>query len=307
MGLSDLTRFVQFVCALGLFGIAVWQPVPARRAKEDLQCMGSEARWLLVLYSAGCLLGAAATIGWLLAEANSIAGDWHAIGSVIVSTHFGAVAVVRAALLLIAAAMAWVRRRHGAARWRILSALTAIAVVSFVWTGHGATGAGATAGLHMLADALHLLCAALWFGALIMLSAGALRAVASKGHLPSAALLAGLSRFSAVGPALIGLLVATGCVNTWLLTGAGRWHALVREPYGWVLIVKLALFGGMLALALEHRYRSTPVLRQALVAGVSGEADVGVLRRTLLAETFLAILILAAVALLGNLEPPVSA
>lgn len=113
-------------------------------------------------------------------------------------------------------------------------------------------------------------------------------------------------RFSALGPTLIGLLVVTGCVNTWLLIGPGHWRGWVQQPYGWVLMAKLALFGGMLALAFQHRYRATPKLHRALASGGRSEVVVGALRRTLLAETVLAILILAAVAVLGNLEPPAS-
>lgn len=305
MGLSDLTRFVQFVCALGLFGFAAWQQLQ-RWGGVDRDSSVLPVRWVLAIYTAGCLLGAAGTVGWLCAEAQLLAGDWRAVGAVIASTRFGAVAVLRAALLLVSAPIVWVRRARGDAPWGILGALTAAAMVSFVWTGHGTAGAGTASGLHMLADVVHLCCAALWFGALIMLSGAAMRALAMKNRVSSEELLAALSRFSAVGPALVGLLIATGGVNTWLLVGPGHWRELVQEPYGRILFIKIALFGCMLALAFQHRYRSTPRLRHALACSGAGENTVGFLRQTLMVEAILAILVLAAVALLGNLQPPAS-
>lgn len=302
--LNDLTRFVQFACSLGLFGTAAWQQVRVCSGLEP-ESEGQGEGWPLAVYAAGCLLCAVATIGWLFAEANAIGDAWSVVGAVIASTHFGQVAAIRATLLLISAAVAWWGRRSRGL-WVVLGALAAAAVVSFVWTGHGTAGVGALGGLHIITDALHLLCASLWIGALIMLSAGAVHAVAVRTQNSSAALLVALSRFSAVGPALIGLLVATGFINTWLLAGPGHWRELLRQPYGWALIAKLTLFAGMLALGWQHRNRATPALRRALASSQNSGSTLRSLRKTLLTETSLALLILAAVAVLGNLEPPAS-
>jgi len=303
MGLSALTRFVQFACVLGLFGTAAWQ-MPLGVGLE-LESEAPEPHRPLAVYAAGCLLGLAATIGWLFAEAKTIGGTWSAIGAVISSTRFGQVAAIRAALLLISIPVAlFVRRSRGL--WTVLGALTAAAMVSFVWTGHGTAGVSAGSGLHILADALHLFCAAIWIGALVMLSVTAMRALTANNRYSSVALLAALSRFSAVGPALIGLLIVTGFINTWLLVGPGHWGQLLRQPYGWALTAKLAVFAAMLVLAFQHRYRSTPGLRRALASDNRVGGILGALRTTLLAEILLAALILIAVAVLGNLEPPAS-
>lgn len=304
MGLSDLARFVQFGCALSLFGTAAWQLVRARCGPVP-GGLGQSRRWSLAIYAGACLLGASGTIGWLFLQAKAFGGAWTAIGVVIASTRFGQVALLRAILLMTAALVAWGLRRSRAL-WGILGLLTAAAVVSFVWTGHGTAGVGAGSGLHAVADALHLFCAALWIGALIMLSAAAVQAVAANTLQSSEMLLLGLSQFSVIGPWLIGLLVATGIINTWLLVGPGRWGVLLRLPYGWALIAKLALFAVMLALGWRHRYRSSPALRRALCSAQSGGISLAPLRKTLLSETVLALLVLAIVAVLGNLEPPAS-
>jgi len=310
MVLSDLARFVQFACALSVFGLAAWQR--ARLRATPAPAGGEEPRWL-ALYAVACLLGAAAGIGWLLAEAQTIGGTWTALGAVIVSTRFGAVGALRVALLALAALTAWAGRRAGSP-WGTLGVLTGAAVLSFVWSGHGTAGAGPLRGLHTIADALHLVCAAIWIGALLMLSAVGVRAVAVRSPQSSHALWLALSRFSGIGPGLIGLLAVTGFVNSWILLGPAPWAALQRSLYGWVLIAKLALFALMLGLGWRHRYRSSPALARVLSAGAgagagaaqAGEPVLDCLRATLLIETLLAFLVLAAVAVLGNLEPPAS-
>src|SRR5579871_4321194 len=98
IGLADGARFVQFVCLLGLFGVTIWQltqpaAVPPLRATAARR----------IAYAAVCLLGAAATVGWLLIEAAVIAGRWSALGPLLGAARFAQAAVLRAALLVIAA------------------------------------------------------------------------------------------------------------------------------------------------------------------------------------------------------------
>ncbi|HEX5279667.1 MAG TPA: CopD family protein, partial [Micropepsaceae bacterium] len=73
--------------------------------------------------------------------------------------------------------------------------------------------------------------------------------------------------------------------------------------YGVTLLIKLALFATMFALAAVNRYRLTP--RLALVTDSDGtEQTFRAFTGTIAAETVLAVLILAAVAYLGVLPPP---
>jgi putative copper resistance protein D len=302
MWLTDGVRMVQLVSTLGLFGATTWQltrptVAPPFRASPEQR----------IAYAAVCLLGAAATVGWLLIEAATIAGRWSAVGALIGAARFGQAAALRALLLVISALLSLLMPHRTRALGSVLAVLYAAAIISFVWTGHGSAGAGAVAALHACADALHLFCAAVWIGALLMLSALAAQALAAQTLTKASALLEGLLHFSAIGPALISLLILTGLINTWLLVGPGHWRALVTEPYGQLLVGKVMVFAGMLALGAHHRYRSTPRLRQLLDGVPAGSSSVADLRRTLLAETALALIVLAVVAVLGTLVPPAAA
>src|SRR5579871_189294 len=284
-------RFVQFVCLLGLFGATTWQlthpqavpPLPATAARR-------------IVYAVLCLLGATATVGWLLIEAATITGRWSTLGSLLSAARFAQAAAARAVLLVIAALLSLLAPHRGRIVASVFATLYAAAIISFLRTGHGSAGEGALAVTHAFADALHLLCAAIWMGALLMLSVMATQAVRTQTLRKTKLLLEGLGHFSAFGPVLIGLLILTGLINTWLLVGPGHWGALLSQSYGLLLLGKVMVFAGMLALGVHHRYRATPRLRQILAGGPSGFSGVADLRRTLLAETALALLVLAIVA-----------
>jgi putative copper resistance protein D len=94
---------------------------------------------------------------------------------------------------------------------------------------------------------------------------------------------------------VVATLVLSGILNPGFLSS-------LKTAYGQVLLVKLVLFGAMLFLAVANR-RHTPRLSAALDSVTGLKIAVGALRRTLLAETALAILVLAAVAWLGTLSP----
>ena len=76
--------------------------------------------------------------------------------------------------------------------------------------------------------------------------------------------------------------------------------------YGQLLLAKLVLFGAMLVLASLNRFRLTPALEQAMPGGDQRGA-LSALRLSLGIEVVCAIVILALVAWLGTLEPPMSA
>ena len=97
------------------------------------------------------------------------------------------------------------------------------------------------------------------------------------------------------------MLVATGVVNYVFVAGP-MFDPLFTMPYGWLLLGKLTLFALMLALAAGNRYRLSPRLAAAIRTGDYTGA-IKTLRTSLLAETCLAVLILALVAWLGMLSP----
>jgi putative copper resistance protein D len=124
--------------------------------------------------------------------------------------------------------------------------------------------------------------------------------VATPGALEPA--LAALERFSGIGTIIVAAIVATGSINLLAIVGTDKLAATFATTYGRLLLIKLALFGAMLGLAGVNRWRLVPAIRATLVGGEQSGA-VRRLRRTILAESILGLLVLAVVAILGTLSP----
>lgn len=250
---------------------------------------------------AALTLGGAILSGlWLLASAAGMAGtpllppDWNVVDILIKETPVGMMLAVRAiALLLILPLLFW--RGPG---WNRATALpAAIAAATLAWSGHAAASEGLAGSAHRLADALHVLAAAGWFGALLTL----LHAVFA-GHADPGRTASRLERFSLFGTVFVAVLIVTGLFNAVMIVGIAALPELLHSFYGWLLIAKLALFGGMLLLAAANRWQLTPKLEQAVRTGNAGAA-LAHLRLSLCVETMLATGILALVAMLGTLDP----
>src|SRR5262249_32401233 len=76
-------------------------------------------------------------------------------------------------------------------------------------------------------------------------------------------------RFSTLGLISVGLLIATGIVNGWIL--AGSVPALIGTDYGRLLLAKVALFLAMVAVAAVNRLRLTPRLALAISSPPCGQ------------------------------------
>jgi putative copper resistance protein D len=209
-------------------------------------------------------------------------------------TTFGHIWVIRLILLAIALGLFRIatQRRQ---LWLLATAVSGVTVATIAWAGHGQTGQGSGANGHVISDVLHLFAAAVWTGAL----AGLLLLVRSDARARDTVLA--LTAFSGLGPSTVALLVISGVVNALFLVGPPV--SLFTTGYGVTLLVKLVLFAGMLALAVINRFRLTPRLAAAQNAAAELDA-VRVLKRSIAAETLLALLVIGAVALMGTLPAP---
>jgi len=259
--------------------------------------MGGSARRGAI--GALAVAGLALSALWLFASAAGMAGtpllspDWSVLAILLRETPVGMVLAVRAVALLSILPLLF---RQGAG-WNAAIALpAAIAAATLAWSGHAAASEGLAGSAHRLADALHVLAAAGWFGALLALLGAAL----SERRIERTAAM--LERFSLFGTLFVATLIVTGAFNAVMIVGLPNLPALLDSRYGWLLLAKLALFGAMLLLAAANRWRLTPRLEAALKGGDTGPA-LGHLRLSLLVETSLAILILGLVAALGTLDP----
>lgn len=284
-----LARFVQYLGAAVVFG---W-PVVGRLVGASQPTVN--ATWIgAVALASGALASLFGQTAVMMGD-GSAALDPGVLWQVLSGTAFGlglAVRLVLTTALLIAIGLK--------ARPSLQLALGAAATASMALTGHAAGGEGAAGLVHQAADALHMLAAAVWVGALIAFSRAAFGLAATRRTMETQAALA---RFAGVGSAVVAVLVLTGLINVAILvTPTGAFH-LTKSDYGWWLLIKLALFVLMLCLAAANRFVLTPRLAMALSNGPASEAALKGLRASLAIETLLGVAVLGAVAVLGRLPP----
>jgi putative copper resistance protein D len=218
-------------------------------------------------------------------------------------TSVGWAFAAREMALLLALAAAFVLRPRQLPLLIMASASGAIAVATLAWAGHGAASEGSAGTLHLASDIAHLLAASAWLGALGMLGLMLLPARSSQIEHVGITHRA-LAGFATIGSILVGLIVLTGAANGLFLVGIDNLWSLGSSLYGQLLIAKLLLFGAMVALAAANRFRLVPKFERSLASG--DPVATRALRRSLAIETGCMLAVLALVAWLGTLEPPMS-
>jgi len=292
-------RLVQFAAGVILFGAPLfllygYRGTPAEALPWPRRVLAASAAALLV----GALVSLVAQTA-VMAGDPAAALDPEMLTTVAGGTAFGIAILVRAGAAALALAAA-LRLPSGLGLWWVGSGLGAVALATFAWTGHGAAEPGLAGGIHAAADVLHLLAAGVWLGAL-----AALALILSARWTPAPDLQAthaALAGFSGVGSLVVAALVLTGLVNSWFLVGPERILAMTGSAYGWLLLIKLGLFVGMLGLAAANRFRHTPALNTALGNGQTAVA-VAELRRSIRLEAAAGLAVLGLVSALGVLAP----
>ena len=303
-------RLLQFSGALVLFGSPLFF-LYGTRGVPALVGNPARAPWqrrLVLIGALGALLGA---VIWVMAETAAMSDEARdairptALWTILSDTHFGRACLARMALLALSI-VASLTLRPTRALWIVLTFLGAAATASFAWTGHGAVDRGLGGVIHLGGDLLHLLAAGVWIGALVPLALMLRRSFQAPSPTDAREILFGLSQFSRIGIFVVALLVLSGAINSWFLIGPSRWRSLFATAYGVTLLIKLGLFGIMLALATVNRNRHTPALHAAIDDPRATKTMLRALRGTVMSETILALVVLCAVSLLGTLAPPIS-
>jgi copper resistance protein D len=303
-------RFLYFAATVSLSGLVIFHAFiggPALSA-GDATMVRPIARRLARLAWGSLVLAVLTGLASLMVQAasmgeRSLTDLWSddLVATVLLDTDFGHVWLVRLALVvLLAGALRPPYFRTPAPAWRRGAALAlAVAyVAALAFAGHAAAGEGTEGVIHETADALHLIAAAAWLGALVPLAIVLGAAKDDGGASALAVARAATLRFSTLGIASVGTVLATGIVNTFELTGS--WAALFGTVYGRLLLVKIALFLAMLAIAAVNRMRLTPRL---VAGGAMAGPAVRQLRANALTEAVIGALILLIVAVLGTLPP----
>jgi copper resistance protein D len=303
-------RFLHFAATVSLSGLVIFHAFVGALvlAAGDAATVRLIARRLAWFAWGSLVLAMLTGVAWLFEQAasmgeRSLSALWSddLVATVLLDTDFGHVWLVRFVLLaLLAAALHPPYFGAAAPTWRRGAALVLAAAfgASLAFAGHAAAGDGGEGAAHLTADVLHLVAAAAWVGALVPLAI-VLGAAKDEGNSSALAIARSATRrFSTLGVASVGTVLATGIVNTYELTGS--WAALFGTGYGRLLLMKIALFLAMLAIAAVNRIRLTPRL---VAGGAAAPHALRQLRTNALIEAVIGALILFIVAMLGTLPP----
>ena len=273
-------------------------------------------RWWLGLMGWSLLACFALGLLWLGAEAIAMSGlAWsqaltgEIIGTVLTGTQFGRIWELRAVPIALLAGCLALRRHALATPWLSVldlgaGLLSGGLLASLAWIGHAVGVEGGERWLHLAMDAVHLLAAA-WLGALVPL--GFILAQARRSPAPVWIDLARhiVPRFSILGLVSVGSLIVTGLANAYSTVGDSA-H-LIATSYGRLLLLKLGLFGLMLVIAADNRFRLTPRLLATAGQDNTGFQPNAVDRlwRHVIVEIGLGAAILFIVGALGIMHPAV--
>ena len=308
-----VARAIHFAATLSVAGAVFFQVFiagPALRAAGDRTRLSAIVR-LQLAYIAwiALLLCAISGAAWLVITAQSMSGadlsdvfSEDVLGTVLLQTGFGQDWIARLVLLLLLAGMLvpLLSPRQTKPVWINVAvvALAAGLAGSLAWAGHAVGAEGIEGTVHPAADFVHLVAAAAWVGTLLPLAL--LLAMAGNDTMSVAIARIATIRFSAFGIGSVATLLVTGTINAWYL--AGSIAALTETDYGRLLLLKIALFLVMVAIAAVNRLHLTPRLVQGADSATIADA-LRQLRRNASLEVAIGAIIIAVVAALGT-NPP---
>jgi copper resistance protein D len=305
-------RAIHFAAALSVAGATFFVVLiadPALRLANSDATLGGRARvsyaWIAWI---GLILTVLSGAAWLIFVASGVTDRSPAevltdgtVWTLLLETGFGHDWLLRFLIgCSLAAVLVPLLRTQGAksnALKLAAAVLSAALVGSLAWAGHAAGGEGVEGIVHPAGDVLHLIAAAAWVGTLLPLAV--LLATAGQNAASLTAARIATVRFSNLGIASVATLLVTGSINTWYL--AGSIPALTETDYGRPLLVKIALFLGMVAIAAVNRLRLTPRLVQG--TGNSSHSALRKLRRNVAVEIAAGAIVIAIVAVLGVTPP----
>ena len=228
--------------------------------------------------------------------------------------RFGQVWAARVVLLgLMAAVLAFVFRRISGKERQLPPGLVmagGLLSVGLLLTpglaGHAATQD--LVPLAILSDVVHLVAVSVWLGGLALLTAAVLP------RREAGELAVVVPRFSRAAFAAVLTILITGVFQGWREVRSTA--ALTETTYGRLLIIKVVLFvllvglGGLSRRFVQTRYRMPAAQLSFGPGAATADPDaetVGRLRRTIGAETVIAVVVLAVTSLLVNAQPARSA
>jgi copper resistance protein D len=309
-----IVHFASTVMIAGIFLFLVFVEAPALGKDRDRTwpTVAAFHSRLLGIAWLSLAISIASGAAWLLILATKITGSTLAqvisdgtVWTVLTRTQFGHDWEVRFVLaVLLAAALLRFNRKAG---WPLTGGFVAAALAmgflgTLAWSGHGGATPGLRGDVHVTADVLHLIAAGAWIGGVLPLRLLLSSAEQTPDKVGVSIARDAVLRFSTLGVLAVSTLIITGLLNTWVLVGSVP--ALVEFQYGRLLLLKIAIFLALLAVAAFNRLRLTPRLAEAAASGPHSSIDaLRRFKRNCLLETALGLAILIVVGALGTIAP----
>ena len=302
-----VARLLHFAAVTTLAGVSVF-PLYAHADAEPKVLL----RWRQSVLLAAAIAALLSGVLWFVFSVANMSGtlagvaDREVLWTVLNETTFGRVWTAR--MLLAILVLGVISRRFASTvglqpDWTMPFA-TAALLASLAGVGHSQIEEGVAGVIHVTSDAAHLLAAGAWLGGLLPLGFilahyGRETDTARAGDLEEV-----LLRFSGMGYAAVAALIGSGLVNGWFLIGSVS--GLFATAYGQLLLVKLVLFAGMLALAASNRLWLVPSLTKAAADDPNAStAWTARLRYHVLGEQLLGLMVLLIVSVLGTMQPAI--
>jgi putative copper resistance protein D len=217
------------------------------------------------------------------------AADLSTIHSILFETTIGTAWMAQAASgLLLCFALILPQRM----RMTGLMYASGIGLICLTFSGHAAMHEGWLGLAHRVNDAVHVLAAGGWLGALMPLLP-VLRALAGDESRKDAT--TALIRFSNVGHVVVAVVLLSGVLNTALVLR--RLPTDWSSPYQTLLALKIAVVGSMVIVATINRYVFVPWMRRSQAAAIDA------IRMGSIVEILLGVAAIACVGVFGMLEP----
>ncbi|HAB5713466.1 TPA: copper homeostasis membrane protein CopD [Salmonella enterica] len=280
-------RFIHFASVMLVYGCALYgawlAPASIRRlmTRLFLHLQQHAAAWSVI--SAAFMLAV---------QGGLMGGGWPdvffvSVWGAVLQTRFGAVWIWQIILALVTLAVVVIAPVK---MQRRLLILTVAQFILLAGVGHATMRDGVAGTLQQINHALHLLCAAAWFGGLLPV-VYCMRMAQGRWRQHA---ISAMMRFSRYGHFFVAGVLLTGIGNTLFITG---FTAIWQTTYGQLLLLKCALVVLMVAIALTNRYVLVPRMRQE-----NPRTDLWFVRMTQI-EWGVGGIVLAIVSLFATLEP----
>jgi copper resistance protein D len=295
------------LAGLFAFRLVVLTPVASRYDRVDRFQPRFKGIWgLLALVAWSTVVVSALVWFWVVAATISGAAtmldvDGETLRTVLLQTQFGHLWAGRLVCCLILGILLF-----SGSHELIIAFLSFAISASLAAGGHSAALVANAGVLPLAGDIGHLVASAFWPGGLVPLLVLLVRQYRNADQSNRMFLADVVRRFSSLSLVAVGLLVATGLMNTYFIVGS--LGALFTTDYGRLLLLKIALFFLMLALGALNLFVLKPRLCRAAMDETQAAGAVMMpmqsLIRSVACETLLAAGVVWVIGFLGATPPP---